>query len=171
MPDQPIIAVRCRECSAILRLKSVPQPGQTITCPACKNKRSYTDYIPVRLKPRPKQPAAPRPGMIVFKNKTYPLAAGINTVGRMAASSAASVQLPDESHYMSREHLIIETTLDAAGQTVHTVALAKDFIQPTAVNGRFLAAGEKAILAHGDRISICPAGVPAIEIVFHLPQA
>lgn len=160
--------VRCPGCGAVLRPKVQPKPTQYITCPVCKSRHTFAEYLP--YKQQPAQGGAKRtaafPGVIVYMGTRYHLAAGRNIVGREADTSKATLRLPDQSRYMSREHFSIDVTPMSDGTMRHTISLIKDLCQPSVVNGTQLTTGNALILRHGDKISITPANCDPIELTF-----
>ena len=171
--------VRCPNCSAVLRFRTAPKPTAFVTCPVCKMRRPVGEYVAVQPAPapapKPTPAAAPkpapigRPGVLVYGGCAYPLQPGRNVVGRRASSSSAGIMLPDESRYMSREHLTIEVESAPDGSFVHVLSLYKDFVQPTWVNSTPLMHGERITLRGGDKILIKPMGGEPIIIDFVYP--
>lgn len=155
--------VRCPNCSAVLRFRTAPKPTAFVTCPVCKMRRPVGEYVAVQPAP------IGRPGALVYGGCAYPLQPGRNVVGRRASSSSAGIMLPDESRYMSREHLTIEVESAPDGSFVHVLSLYKDFVQPTWVNSTPLMHGERITLRGGDKILIKPMGGEPIIIDFVYP--
>lgn len=165
--------VRCPDCSAVLRFRTAPKPTAFVTCPVCKNRRPVGEYINVTAPaPAAEKPASapkPRPGGLLFGGNLYPLAPGRNVIGRKATTSSASLMLPDESRYMSREHFTVEVGPEADGGFSHVLTLYKDNVQPTWVNSTPLMHGERVTLRSGDMIMIKPMGGDPIMIGFQYP--
>lgn len=107
-----------------------------------------------------------RPGGLEFAGAFFPLARGRNVVGRKASTSTASLQLPDESRYMSREHFVVEVSVASSGRLRHELTLYKDNVQPTWVNSMPLMHGERVELHHGDKIMVKPMGGNPLIIAF-----
>lgn len=82
----------------------------------------------------------------------YALAIGINTVGRKASSSPATVQIAVDDRYMSRNHAIIEVQ-NAGGQIIHILKNGANK-NPSYLNDQLLADGDQMILNNGDRIKL-----------------
>ncbi|MBQ0047013.1 MAG: FHA domain-containing protein [Prevotellaceae bacterium] len=83
---------------------------------------------------------------------SYQLQSGINTIGRKAASSTASVQINVEDRYMSRSHAIIEVK-NAGGQALHILRNGANK-NPSYFNGTLVGDGDQLILNNGDRIKL-----------------
>ena len=73
--------------------------------------------------------------------RTYQLRLGINTIGRKAASSPASVQIATDDRTMSRSHAVIDVS-HAGGKT------------PSFLNGSLIGQQDQLILNNGDRIKM-----------------
>lgn len=99
--------------------------------------------------------SAPRPsaGVLVdSKGSTYPLRPGVNTIGRKAASSPASVQIATDDRTMSRSHAVIEVS-DAGGKTIHILRNGANK-NPSFLNGNLIGQQDQFILNNGDRIKM-----------------
>lgn len=84
--------------------------------------------------------------------KQYSLSLGINTVGRKANSSSATIQIDVNDRYMSRNHAIIEVR-NAGGQIIHILKNGANK-NPSYLNDQLLADGDQMILNNGDRIKL-----------------
>lgn len=63
--------------------------------------------------------SCPTVGVLVDNmGSTYALRLGINTIGRSAASSTATIQIATNDRTMSRSHAVIEVS-NAGGKTIH----------------------------------------------------
>lgn len=161
--------VKCPNCSAVLRFKTAPKPTAFVTCPLCKSRRPVGDYVALAVKTPPQTPPPmpqSRPGVLEFAGALFPLARGRNVVGRKASTSTATLQLPDESRYMSREHFVVEVSAASSGRLRHELTLYKDNVQPTWVNSMPLMHGERVELHHGDKIMVKPMGGNPLIIAF-----
>ena len=86
----------------------------------------------------------------------YPLKLGLNTIGRLTASHAADIQIPDRNHFctMSRIHLQLNVVCHQ-GMMKHMVALAGNGIKnETLINDLLLRPGMKVVLHDGDCITV-----------------
>lgn len=84
--------------------------------------------------------------------RTYQLRLGINTIGRKAASSPASVQIATDDRTMSRSHAIIEVS-NAGGKTIHILRNGANK-NPSFLNGSLIGQQDQLILNNGDRIKM-----------------
>lgn len=84
--------------------------------------------------------------------RTYQLRSGINTIGRKAASSAASVQIATDDRTMSRSHAVIDVS-HAGGKTIHILRNGANK-NPSYLNGTLIGPQDQLILNNGDRIKM-----------------
>lgn len=174
------IKIKCPKCGKILRLLDSPTINNaTFTCPVCKEKHKVGECL--RIVDAPKQNIASEETQYGFtpsasasgdetqivgasqsqsklgtladnSGRAYPLAMGINTIGRKATTSTASVQINVEDRYMSRSHAIIEVK-NAGGQTLHILRNGANK-NPSYLNGTLVEANDQLILNNGDRIKL-----------------
>lgn len=84
--------------------------------------------------------------------RTYQLRLGINTIGRKAASSPASVQIATYDRTMSRSHAVIDVS-HAGGKTIHILRNGANK-NPSFLNGSLIGQQDQLILNNGDRIKM-----------------
>lgn len=84
--------------------------------------------------------------------RTYQLRLGINTIGRKAASSPASVQIATDDRTMSRSHAVIDVS-HAGGKTIHILRNGANK-NPSFLNGSLIGQRDQLILNNGDRIKM-----------------
>lgn len=84
--------------------------------------------------------------------RQYQLPVGINTVGRAASTSPATVQIKTDDRTMSRNHAIIEVR-NAGGQMIHILKNGANK-NPSYLNGTLISDGDQMILNNGDRIKL-----------------
>ena len=84
--------------------------------------------------------------------RRYQLSKGVNTIGRKAMASNATVQIDDPNGYMSRNHASIEVR-ERGNQLLYIMknTLNKN---PSYVNGNLVNEGDQLILNHGDRLKL-----------------
>lgn len=82
--------------------------------------------------------------------RSYPLRPGVNTIGRRAQTSTATIQIQTDDHYMSRNHAIIEVR-QVGGKTI---CLLKNWNNKNSsyLNGTLVASGDQLVLNNGDRM-------------------
>ncbi len=81
---------------------------------------------------------------------SYHLQLGVNTVGRKAASSTASVQISTDDRTMSRSHAIIEVC-NTGGRLIHILRNGANK-NPSYLNDTLIGQQDQLILNNGDRI-------------------
>lgn len=92
-------------------------------------------------------------GMLVDnKGTSYQLRLGINSIGRKAASSAATIQIETNDRTMSRSHAIIEVN-NTSGQTIHILRNGANK-NPSYMNGTVIGPQDQLVLNNGDRIKM-----------------
>ena len=97
--------------------------------------------------------SSPAVGVLVDNlGRTYQLRSGINTIGRKAASSPASVQIATDDRTMSRSHAVIEES-HAGGKTIHILRNGANK-NPSFLNGSLIGQQDQLILNNGDRIKM-----------------
>lgn len=99
--------------------------------------------------------SASRPAIGVLVDnmgRTYALRSGINTIGRKASSSAATVQIATDDRTMSRSHAVIEVS-NAGGNTIHILRDGANK-NPSYLNGSLIGQQDQLILNNGDRIKM-----------------
>lgn len=97
--------------------------------------------------------SSPAVGVLVDNlGRTYQLRSGINTIGRKAASSPASVQIATDDRTMSRSHAVIEVS-HAGGKTIHILRNGANK-NPSFLNGSLIGQHDQLILNNGDRIKM-----------------
>ncbi len=95
----------------------------------------------------------PMVGVLVDNmGRSYALRSGINTIGRKASSSSASVQIATDDRTMSRSHAIIEVN-NAGGKTIHILRNGANK-NPSYMNGSLIGQQDQLILNNGDRIKM-----------------
>ena len=97
--------------------------------------------------------SSPAVGVLVDNlGRTYQLRSDINTIGRKAASSPASVQIATDDRTMSRSHAVIEVS-HAGGKTIHILRNGANK-NPSYMNGVLIGQQDQLVLNNGDRIKM-----------------
>ena len=172
------IKIKCPTCGKVLRLNETPNiNAASFTCPICGERHLVGDcqrYYPAPQVMGPSEDTrygttpspqtgseetrtatAPqgKPGLLEDAGgMSYSLSLGINTIGRKASSSTATVQIATTDRTMSRNHAIIEVR-DAGGQLIPLFRNAANK-NPSRLNGVLVAQGDQLILNNGDRIQL-----------------
>jgi hypothetical protein len=165
------VKVKCPSCQTLLSVQNpTGAPEVTVTCPSCqqalrvKFKQPATAAAPPAASP-------PRPlgdgGETVIGSsnvskarfflkvagQTYQLADGVNTIGRQASSSSASIQIATTDHKMSRHHAEIEVLRYPGGISRVKIKNWQNKNR-TWVNGVELCNDETLILKNGCRLKM-----------------
>lgn len=85
-----------------------------------------------------------------YYGNTYQLRIGINTIGRKANTSTATVQINITDKTMSRNHAIIDVR-NTGGQIIHILRNGANK-NPSYLNGTLIGANDQLILNNGDRV-------------------
>ncbi len=173
------IKIKCPTCGKILRLQDASNiNAASFTCPVCKEKHVVGKCQRYVEQPNPAAssceetqycsappsqnsaeethiglaPSVKIGTLTDVMGRTYQLYIGINTVGRKAGSSTASVQIVTDDRTMSRSHAIIEVS-NAGGKTVHILRNGANK-NPSYLNGSLIGQQDQLILNNGDRIKM-----------------
>lgn len=170
------LRIKCPHCGAVLLVKKMPGlETKNIPCPICKNVHKFTEYQVPR---QPASTAGDDPtlpsgdtkgsdhtqpvgdrawGIGRLRQKGYPgdykLSLGMNTLGRAAQTSHATVQIKNDDGYMSRMHGAIEVTKLPSGGYVHYYFNTENK-NPTYINGVKVEKGDRIILSNGDVVKM-----------------
>lgn len=82
--------------------------------------------------------------------RSYQLMIGINSIGRKATTSSATVQIDTADRTMSRNHALIEVR-NSGGQVLHILKNGANK-NPSYLNGTLVEASDQLILNNGDRV-------------------
>lgn len=82
--------------------------------------------------------------------RTYKLRLGINTIGRKASTSSATVQIETTDRTMSRSHAVIEVR-NAGGQIMHILKNGANK-NPSYHKGSIVGPSDQMILNNGDKV-------------------
>lgn len=173
------IKIKCPSCGKILRLKDAPNINNlTFTCPICKEVHKVGDcqrYIDPPKNPiageetqynYPSQKANNTDETMVFgasqqtaigrlvapNGRTYRLNMGINTIGRKASTSQATVQIDTTDQYMSRSHAVIEVKI-VGGKAIHIFHNGANK-NPSYLNGTLVESSDLLILNDGNVLKL-----------------
>ena len=163
------VKIKCPECNTLLSVKNTNgEPEATVTCPKCqsmlrvkfgKQKQSEPETPPRRPMGDGGETVIGEPTLrrsrfyLKVAGQTYQLVDGINTIGRQASSSSASIQIATNDHKMSRHHAEIEVLRYPGGITRVKVKNWQNK-NSTWVNGVELNDDETLILKNGCRLKL-----------------
>jgi pSer/pThr/pTyr-binding forkhead associated (FHA) protein len=158
--DEAVKIITCPQCHTQLRVTFKEQPqiplgGETqyVLGGDKKGETQYagsgadggaTELLSSSLSKHPR---------LIFQNQSYALAKGVNTVGRKASTSTATVQIATSDRYMSRSHVRINVVklLDGSIKVILCNDKNKNL---TSVKGQPLQDGDEIILSNGDEIKM-----------------
>ncbi len=194
MVNSEIIQIKCPWCGAVLSVKNRSDiETKTVTCPVCKQKSAFNQYTLVS-QPKPQTPLPPVPqnnpyegtkyssdsdnfgaqlpalaiGQLILaaNGAEFQLRQGRNVIGRKAPGSVSDIQIETPmSKRMSRQHIVIDVTVDPLQGITHTMSLFKAACNAVTVNGQPMVFGDRIILTPGMIISM-----PDAILTFQLPD-
>ena len=165
--------IQCPNCGVVLDVRnSKMEDEKLITCPQCKAvlKVRFRHEAPLEAKTvlagglnsgetqlggmngttQLASVSNAKDCYLCVAGQNYPLAIGLNTVGRKAPSSQASLQIGTDDRYMSRRHAKIEVR-ELAG--IRQAIISNDQNKnATYVDGQELQSGDAVILRDGSEI-------------------
>lgn len=171
------IRIKCPTCGKILRLQDEQNINvKTFTCPVCKERHVIGNCKRIVEQPKPQAPVGEETqygglgannqdveetrieltpetkagGLVDNFGRKYQLQMGINTIGRKANSSTATVQIDTQDRTMSRSHAIVDVR-NAGGQIVHILKNGANK-NPSYLNGSVLGPNDQMVLNNGNRI-------------------
>lgn len=173
------IKIKCPTCGKVLRLQDTLNiNAATFTCPVCNEKHTVgrcqryverskltspsceeTQYGPTQSSACGEDetrigsvPDTEIGTLADNMGRTYQLCIGINTIGRKASTSTASVQIVTDDRTMSRSHAIIEVS-DIGGEMIHILRNGANK-NPSYLNGTVIGSQDQFILNNGDCIKM-----------------
>ena len=160
--------IKCPKCGSVLKF-SYENNGDAVkrvTCPVCKT------GLKINLAPQTKNVAPPQPQkdggetvlvtapsapsgtfVITFNGQSFPLKKGVNTIGRQAFSSTASLQIPTSDSFLSRSHVTINVLTDALGNSYATLQNHQN-TNETLINNVEINQDDVIKLNNGDHITM-----------------
>jgi hypothetical protein len=159
-----VIILKCPVCG--VKLKAVASPslaGKIATCPKCGHKGAYESFKDNCETVVNKGWATSGKAYLVYDNTgaEYPLADGLNSVGRYAAnSSKADIKIITTDSSLSRKHANITVNKVPDGQIICSISNAENKFK-TFVNGIELENGDVLVVNPGDKIKMASS-------VFHI---
>ena len=160
--------ITCPKCQAVLDVKNPTGVAQkVIACPKCGAhlkvvfRHEIEEAHTVMAGPEMSAdagstmmaPVAPKHQCFGLRvgQEVYRLSDGINTIGRRAASSLASVQISTTSHALSRNHAQIEVARYEGGVSRVRISNWQNK-NITTVNGRQIGEDDVLLLKAGDHV-------------------
>lgn len=160
------INIKCPGCGVVLRVtNSKDEPEKRFACPKC-GKRIVVPFY--KLKTEDGETQLDGKGgsqstqlgddilqscYLLFDGKEYELAIGSNTIGRLAKTSIADVQIDTDDLFMSREHSVINVRRLPNGGLKIDISNFKNK-NTTKVNGFLLEHDDAIVLHDGDIIEM-----------------
>ena len=170
------LRIKCPHCGAVLIVKKMPGlETKNIPCPICKSVHKFTEYkAPRQMAPGgtddPTTPGDATTGSdhtlpvgdrawVIGKLRQkghsgdYKLSLGLNTLGRAAQTSHATVQIKTDDNYMSRMHAAIEVQKLPSGGYIHYFFNTENK-NPTYINGMKVEKDDRIVLRSGDIVKM-----------------
>ena len=88
-----------------------------------------------------------------YKGQSFKLSEGRNIIGRKAESSLATIQIPTDDKFMSRQHCVINVSTSAKGE-VTAILINFQNKNSTEVNGKVIKDGKQVTLTDGCEITL-----------------
>ncbi|MCD8304272.1 MAG: FHA domain-containing protein [Prevotellaceae bacterium] len=164
--------IGCPVCGAVLIVRYTQGIEQkSVTCPVCKTSSPFPSFKRVA----DAEPATELPTQenltigtlrIEGTDTSFQLKEGMNVIGRQSPRSTASIQLPEASRRISRDHLDIEVKRVPGRGYLHYVSLHKSQVNPTYIGDTLLEPGDKLVLESHDLIRL-----PDLNLLFAIPDA
>jgi pSer/pThr/pTyr-binding forkhead associated (FHA) protein/ribosomal protein S27E len=166
--------VQCPQCKTVLSIYAMAKG--VLSCPNCKYQADITSYRSPGQSQEEDSSADEfvtnpntmpgingqllKPGILKLVDGEFActpniirLQRGVNTVGRNASSSQASIRLNTQDHYMSRIHVRIELIMKSDGTFIHNLSDAGSQ-NATWHNDEKLEKGDQIVLKPGDIIKL-----------------
>lgn len=158
--------ISCPNCKSLLRVKFSPEKESI--------KQEPIDAHTFLVRPKPQasdgetvlennssfatQLVTPRKSVtatakLVFNGRDYPLREGRNIIGRRGNTSAATIQIPTDDHYMSRQHCCVNVTTLSDGSKKAVISNYQNK-NMTTVNGQQVNTGDEIRLTDGDAVTM-----------------
>ena len=171
--NEEVKKIVCPQCKTVLKVKFPPQqapkketpkePLEAKTFIAAPKKvvidngatrLGGSGYGSTQLVTPKEEPVKNNPKVrLVFEERPYLLEEGQNIVGRKGNTSKATIQIPTDDRYMSRQHccITVKTLSDGTKKVVLSNYQNKN---STAVDGQEIATGDEIRLTNGNRITM-----------------
>lgn len=170
------IKIKCPTCGKVLRLAECPNINALLfTCPVCHDRHmvgncqryvqppAFTTAEETRYGGMDHQCVGEetqvgslqeiKVGTLVDQTgRTYQLVLGLNTIGRQAPSSTATVQIVTADRTMSRRHAVIDVR-NAGGQILHIFKNDANK-NPSYVNDTLVECSDQMVLNDGNRLKL-----------------
>lgn len=141
----------CPNCEAVMPVRTTTgQPVKEVTCTCCGARLGVKFLSLVK----------PKQFFLRHGGTDYPLNEGQNTIGRMASTSEATVQIATDSKKISRMHAVITVSQADGQQAVLSNWHNKN---STAVNGCTIGDGDSIVLHNGDKVMMGDVELTFIE--------
>lgn len=169
--ESELIKIKCPNCGAVLTIKKTPGlETKSIPCPVCKKTSKYIEYkVPKKQYNSQNEDDTTTIGdetqtghlkqwsigklQKTGTNQTYSLSSGVNTIGRKAQTSNATIQIDTDDLTMSRAHSIIEVRKLKTGGYIHYFSNAQNK-NATYINSELIENGDRIILHGGETIKM-----------------
>lgn len=163
--------IKCPKCGVVLDVKnSKNETIKQITCPSCSSAlqvkfelqeepiEAHTYYAPKASKNNGATVLATasnthNSAFLVYNGIEFPLESGENIIGRKGNTSNATVQIPTDDRFMSRQHCHVYVTSISDGTLKVTL---RDYQNKnmTLINGMTISQGDEIRLSNDDKITM-----------------
>ena len=163
--------IKCPKCGVVLDvINSKNETIKQITCPSCSSAlqvkfelqeepiEAHTYYAPKVSKNSGETVLATdskthETAYLVYNGIEFPLEMGENIIGRKGNTSNATVQIPTDDRFMSRQHCRVNVTFLSDGTLKVTL---RDYQNKnmTSVNGVTITQGDEIRLSNDDKITM-----------------
>lgn len=148
--NETIKQITCPSCSSVLQVKfeqqQEPIEAHTYYAPKTSNENSGATILATAQKSH-------KSAILVFNGLEYPIETGENIVGRKGNTSKATIQIPTEDRFMSRQHCRIIVTSLSDGSLKATLSDYQNK-NMTSVNGQTINQGDEIRLSNDDKITM-----------------
>lgn len=148
--NETVKQITCPSCGAVLQVKFEPQEepieAHTYYAPKASNDNSGATILAAAQKSH-------KSAILVYNGIEYPLETGENIVGRKGNTSKATIQIPTDDRFMSRQHCRISVTFLSDGSLKVTLCDYQNK-NMTSVNGQTINQGDEIRLSDGNKITM-----------------
>ena len=161
------VKIKCPHCQTALKVMNPDNLAEkAIKCPQCNTSLMVKFNAGGNAPTPPRRPENDEGETVIsqtnatrqhfylkVEDKTYQLSEGVNTIGRHANTSSATIQIDTDDHKMSRHHAQIEVMRYPSG--IYRVLINNwQNKNMTWVNGVELKEDETIILKNGSRVTM-----------------
>lgn len=115
----------------------------------------FVQAKPEKVEPIEEVPSAKtsETASLEYDGQSFELTEGRNIIGRKAESSLATIQIPTDDKFMSRQHCIINVSVSEEGELIATLTNFQNK-NTTEVNGKAVEDGKQVTLTNGSELTL-----------------